>query len=179
MPDASVRRMAEGLQLGRWNARFGLYGREAMTAARLAIVREAVAGIPGAEVVARQYPGDAPASQVHPADHAQMGIPGLALLRMAEWRGGTPAHSDFSLVCPATAVDAQRQQALVQGEVEAAGFDYAGGSSPCAAGTPSRSRSSRSIARTRRCGHARKPCSSASSTAPPPPATRPIARTSP
>lgn len=132
MPEAAVQRMADGLQLGRWNARFGLYGSEAMTAARLAAVREAVAKIPDAELVVRQYAGNATAADVHPADHAQMGIPGLALLRMADWRGGAkPAHTDFSLVCPSTVLDVEKQQSLIQRLVEAGGFDYAGGFTLC------------------------------------------------
>ena len=131
MHEASVQAMANALHLGRWNARFGLYGNEAMTTARLATVRAAVARIDGAELVARSYPGDVSAEQAHPADHSQLGIPGLALLRMADWRGGEPAHTDFSLVCPATAVDVERQRELIQRETEAAGFDYAGGFTLC------------------------------------------------
>lgn len=131
MPEAAVQAMADGLHLGRWNARFGLYGNEALTAARLAAVRTAVAQTDGAELVARSYPGDVSAALAHPADHAQLGIPGIALLRMAEWRGGEPAHTDFSLVCPATAADAERQRSLIQRETEAAGFDYAGGFTLC------------------------------------------------
>lgn len=127
MSETAVQAMADGLGLGRWNARFGLYGDTAICAARLAVVRKMVNQIAGAELVVREYPGDVSAKDAHPADHAQLGIPGLALLRMAEWRGGTPAHTDFSLVCPATAQDAQRQHQFIQSNIEQSGFDYAGG----------------------------------------------------
>ena len=127
MPESAVQAMADGLGLGRWNARFGLYGPSAICSARLHVVRAFVEQIAGAELVVREYPGSVTAKEAHPADHAQLGIPGLALLRMAEWRGGTPAHTDFSLVCPATAKDANRQHELIQSSIELAGFDYAGG----------------------------------------------------
>lgn len=90
MPEHAVQAMAAALGLGRWNARFGLYGAASMTIARLGLVRQAVQALPGAQLETRQYPGDVDPARVHPADHAQLGIPGLALLRMAAWRGGTP-----------------------------------------------------------------------------------------
>lgn len=127
MSESAVQTMAEGLDLGRWNARFGLYGDATICAARLKIVRTMVNRIAGAELVVREYPGSVAAQDAHPADHAQLGIPGLALLRMAEWRGGAPAHTDFSLVCPATARDTHRQHQFIQSHIEQAGFDYAGG----------------------------------------------------
>ena len=64
---------------------------------------------------------------MHPADRAQLGIPSTDLIQMAAWRGGTPAHTDFSLVCPPTGRDAVRQMRLIRARVEARGFDYAGG----------------------------------------------------
>ncbi len=128
MPHDAVEAMAKGLQLGRWNARFGLYGPEVLTSARLQVVRRALErALPSAELSTRAYAGDVDPRQAHPADHAQLGIPGTALIRMAAWRGGNPAHTDFSLVCPATRADVDRQHALIQSGVERHGFDYAGG----------------------------------------------------
>ena len=127
IPESVVQQMADGLGIGRWNARFGLYGPEAMTAARLATVRAALNLMPSLDITTRSYAGEINPAQVHPADFAQLGIPSLALLRMAEWRGGNGAHTDFSLVCPATAADVERQRALMQSTVEVHGFDYAGG----------------------------------------------------
>ena len=127
MTETQVQAMADGLGLGRWNARFGLYGPDVLTAARLSVVREALLAVPGAELAHRRYEGPIDPAKVHPADFAQLGIPSTALLRMAAWRGGNPAHTDFSLVCPATATDVMRQHALIEREVQAHGFDYAGG----------------------------------------------------
>ena len=135
MPEVAVAALAAGLGLGRWNARFGLYGTEAMAAARLACVKAAVAKLPDAELVTRQYSGSVTAKDAHPSDHSQLGIPGLGKLRMAEWRSGlgstSAAHTDFSLVCPATANDVMRQLAIVQTEIEAGGLDYCGGITLC------------------------------------------------
>lgn len=127
MTETEVQVMADGLGLGRWNARFGLYGPAALTDARLSVVTEALVALPGAELAHRRYAGPIDPSTVHPADFAQLGIPSTALLRMAAWRGGSPAHTDFSLVCPATVTDVVRQHALIEREVQAHGFDYAGG----------------------------------------------------
>ncbi len=129
--DQAVQAAADALGLGRWNARFGLYGASALVDARIDLVRSALSRIDGAELIVHRYPGDVKASEVHPADHAQLGIPGTALVRMAAWRGGTPAHTDFSLVCPATLADVERQREIIQTEIEAHGFDYAGGFTLC------------------------------------------------
>ena len=64
---------------------------------------------------------------MHAADRAQLGIPSIELIRMAAWRGGTPAHTDISLVCAPTGAEALRQMRLVRSQVERHGFDYAGG----------------------------------------------------
>ncbi len=114
--------------IGRWNARFALYGPTPLVEARLAVVRAAVAAaLPAADLRVTTYPGDVDPATVHPADRAQLGIPSTDLIQMAAWRGGTPAHTDFSLVCPPTGADAVRQMRLIRARVEARGFDYAGG----------------------------------------------------
>jgi len=61
------------------------------------------------------------------ADRAQLGIPSTDLIQMAAWRGGTPAHTDFSLVCPPTGRDAVRQMEVMRARVEEHGFDNDGG----------------------------------------------------
>lgn len=83
--------------------------------------------VPGARFEARTYLSDAPPEAVRPADRAQLGIPSLDMVRVAAWRGGQPAHTDFSLVCPPTGRDAAKVMQLVREGVEAHGFDYAGG----------------------------------------------------
>jgi 4-cresol dehydrogenase (hydroxylating) len=127
MPDANVRMVCEALEIGWWNARFGLYGPDELAQARLNVVRRALERIPGVEVLARTYPGSPPLEQVHPADRVQLGIPSMDRVRMAGWRGGEPAHTDFTLVCPPKGADVVRQSQLIRRRAEEYGFDYAGG----------------------------------------------------
>jgi 4-cresol dehydrogenase (hydroxylating) len=128
LPDEAVDRITGTMGIGRWNARFACYGPAALTDARLAVVRAALhRALPDAALRVTTYPGDVDPATVHPADRAQLGIPSTDLIQMAAWRGGTPAHTDFSLVCPPTGRDAVRQMRLIRARVEARGFDYAGG----------------------------------------------------
>jgi 4-cresol dehydrogenase (hydroxylating) len=127
LSDAALDRMAKGLGLGRWNARFGVYGDTAMVAARLARIRSALAQVDGVELVVREYDGDVPPEQVHPADRAQLGVPSTELVRMGAWRARQPAHTDFSLVCAPIGADAVEAMRMIRAEVERCGFDYAGG----------------------------------------------------
>jgi 4-cresol dehydrogenase (hydroxylating) len=128
LPEEAIDRITAAMHIGRWNARFALYGPTELTAARLAVVRRAVdRALPDAELRVTTYPGDVDPDTVHPADRAQLGIPSTDLIQMAAWRGGTPAHTDFSLVCPPTGRDSVRQMRLIRERVEAHGFDYAGG----------------------------------------------------
>jgi 4-cresol dehydrogenase (hydroxylating) len=128
LPDGAIERITGAMGIGRWNARFALYGPAALVEARLAVVRRAVeAALPGVSLRVTTYPGDVDPAEVHPADRAQLGIPSTDLIQMAAWRGGTPAHTDFSLVCPPTGRDAVRQMELIRARVEEYGFDYAGG----------------------------------------------------
>jgi 4-cresol dehydrogenase (hydroxylating) flavoprotein subunit len=127
MPDSVVRKLCDGLDLGWWNARCALYGTEELAEARLSAVRHAFGQIPGIEVEVRSYPGSPVPTDVHPADRGQLGIPSTDLVRMAAWRGGDPAHTDFSLVCPTKGEHAVRQAQLIRHRLEEYGFDYAGG----------------------------------------------------
>ena len=128
LPEEAIDRITAAMHIGRWNARFALYGPAELTAARLDVVRRAVESeLPDADLRVTTYPGDVDPATVHPADRAQLGIPSTDLIQMAAWRGGTPAHTDFSLVCPPTGRDAVRQMRLIRARVEARGFDYAGG----------------------------------------------------
>ena len=135
MPDSAVRAICAALGLGWWNARFGLYGSEGLTETRLPVVRPAFERIPSVEVTARSYPGSPVPADVHPADRTQLGVPSTDLVRMAGWRGGEPAHTDFSLVCPPKGADAVRQAQLIRRRVEEFGFDYAGGFTTCSMAT--------------------------------------------
>lgn len=126
LPTEAIVAVAERIGIGYWNAKFGLYGAQEVVDAKLAVVGRAAERI-GATVDVRVYPGDVEPEAVHPADRAQLGIPSGDLIRMAAWRGGEPAHTDFSLVAPTTGVEAQRLVDLVAPVVRDAGFDHAGG----------------------------------------------------
>jgi 4-cresol dehydrogenase (hydroxylating) len=127
MPKEAVHRIRAALQLGSWNARFGLYGPQDLTQARLRLVRAALARIPGIEFDARTYAGTLDPANAHPADRVQLGLPSTDRVRMGGWRSGEPAHTDFALVCPPKGADALRQAQLIRRRVEEFGFDYAGG----------------------------------------------------
>ena len=127
LPDAAIREVMQKLDLGWWNAKFGLYGTQELADARFKAVQRAFERIPNAELVSNTYPGDVVPEQVHPADRAQVGVPSLDLIQMAAWRGGDPAHTDFSLVCPPTGADAVKQARFIRRRVEEFGFDYAAG----------------------------------------------------
>jgi len=127
MPDEAIRRICDELHLGWWNARFAVYGTPKVAQAKVEVIRQAFEKIPGLEFIARTYPGNPVPDQVHPADRAQLGVPSTDLIRMAGWRGGEPAHTDFSLVCPPKGADAVKQMRLIRARVEEHGFDYAGG----------------------------------------------------
>lgn len=109
---ASLRKV---LRPGRWNARIGLYGHEAMVAARRAILEQALAAIPGAELELRTYPGDAGPDRVEPRDLIAAGIPNQLLLdRLRDVFGPTIGHMDFSPVLPADGAAALRAERLVR-----------------------------------------------------------------
>lgn len=128
LPEEVVDAITGAMGIGRWNARFALYGPSPLVEARLAVVRAALeTALPNADLHVTTYAGDVDPAAVHPADRAQLGIPSTDLIQMAAWRGGTPAHTDFSLVCPPTGTDAVRQMKLIRTRLEARGFDYAGG----------------------------------------------------
>lgn len=127
MPLAAIKGFAEKVGVGYWNAKFGLYGAAEIVTAKLAVIRAAVGALPNAELEVREYAGDVDPSAVHPDDRSQLGIPSAELIQMAAWRGGTPAHTDFSLVCPTTGRDAADLVRQVRSIVEAAGLDHAGG----------------------------------------------------
>ncbi|MGE4410625.1 MAG: FAD-binding oxidoreductase [Sphingomonadales bacterium] len=111
------------LRPGRWNARIGLYGRSNMVAARRAILEQAVATIPGAELELRTYSGDVAPEDVEPRDLISSGIPNMVLIeRLKQTFGETLGHMDFSPVLPCTGAAAQRAETLVRGILDKYGL---------------------------------------------------------
>lgn len=103
------------LRPGRWNARIGLYGHEAMVNARRRVLEDALAAIPGVQLELRTYPGDAGPEDVEPRDLIAVGIPNQVLLeRLHDVFGKSVGHMDFSPVLPATGEAALKTEALVR-----------------------------------------------------------------
>lgn len=99
---------------GRVNARMGFYGHPSLISAREAIVRAAVAHIPGAVIDLRSYPGDVGPHQVHPLDLVPAGIPNQFLLDMLRKHfGPSVGHFDFSPIIPFTGEAAAQHEAMV------------------------------------------------------------------
>lgn len=106
------------LRPGRWSVRIGLYGDARMVATRRAILESAVAGLEGAVLDLRTYPGDAGRDVVEPRDLIPAGIPNQVLLeRLRAVFGETLGHMDFSPVVPLTGEFAQRIDRLVRATV--------------------------------------------------------------
>lgn len=107
-------RMSAVFPPGRVNARVGFYGHPSLISAREAIVRDAVAHIPGAVVDLRTYPGDVDPQQVHPLDLVPAGIPNQFLLDMLHQHfGPMVGHFDFSPIIPFTGEAAAKHEAMV------------------------------------------------------------------
>jgi 4-cresol dehydrogenase (hydroxylating) len=126
LTEAFYQRVMDELGTGYWNLRTALYGSEAVVDAQLERIRGAFAGISGVEVIARKIAG-ADASEetiaLHP-DRVQAGIPGLRLLDILGWWGGTGGHLDFSPVAPLRGADVRALTQLIRPEVERAGLDF-------------------------------------------------------
>lgn len=126
LAEAFYQRVMDELGTGYWNLRTALYGSEAVVDAQLARVREAFATVSGAEVIARKIAGADVSEEtitLHP-DRVQAGIPGLRLLDILGWWGGTGGHLDFSPVAPLRGADVRALTQLIRPEVERAGLDF-------------------------------------------------------
>jgi 4-cresol dehydrogenase (hydroxylating) len=128
MPLPVIQGVAEKFGLGFWNAKFGLYGDEAIVKAKIARIEKVLAtGLPQATLKTTFYPGDVAPEDVHPGDRGQLAIPSGDLLQMAAWRGGVPAHTDFSVVTTAEGPRAQELVDLIRARVNSYGLDHVGG----------------------------------------------------
>jgi len=117
-------KVQQKLNLGRWNAAFGLYGREDNIQADWKTIKKAVSHIPDLDFIERFYHQGDPIQ--HPRDMSQAGIPNLSEFGLVNWLG-SGGHIDFSPVAPLTKEHARRALNLVQSKVESYGFDFLGG----------------------------------------------------
>ena len=92
---------------GGWMVRFALYGREPVTEAQYALVREALTSVGDVHVGRRDYRGDEErcSTAIHD-DKVQGGVPGLELLEMFKRLNGEDAgHLDLSALGPLDGAD--------------------------------------------------------------------------
>jgi 4-cresol dehydrogenase (hydroxylating) len=96
MPESAIQRLMEGMGIGYWGMRFGLYGRAPVVAEKVKLVKAAFARIEGAELGVTQYRrGD----QIAPEHGTLAGIPSVDLMPL-NWLGGAGAHIECPLVIP-------------------------------------------------------------------------------
>jgi len=126
IPDSVLEEMKRRLNIGWWNMTFGIYGRSEVVAANAHIARAAFDGLPGARVEVTTIEGEALLRADRGGGGSRAGVPGLAGLRVADWRGGKGAHIDFSPLLPPRGEDAVRIHKLCRRIVEDAGQDYMG-----------------------------------------------------
>lgn len=124
MPDEIFPVIQEKLNLGRWNASFGLFGDEVTVNHAWAKIQKAVAKIKGLALIARVYhPGD---DILHPRDQSQAGIPSLTEFGLVNWMG-SGGHIDFSPVGPTTGRHTRELNDIVRKRVHEFGFDHLSG----------------------------------------------------
>ncbi|AWR20663.1 FAD-binding oxidoreductase [Aurantimicrobium photophilum] len=128
MPFEAIKAVTEKIGVGIWNAKFGIYGDDAIVKAKVAAVEAAVSSnLPDAKMSVHYYDDTVTIETAHPGDRGQLGIPSGDLIQMAAWRGGEPAHTDFSVVATTRGSEAQRLVDLVKETVNSYGLDHVGG----------------------------------------------------
>jgi 4-cresol dehydrogenase (hydroxylating) flavoprotein subunit len=120
-----VRRIMSERGVGWWNARWPLYGPEAVVDIQFARVEQALAQIPDVRVAARKFRG----AEVHEraetlGDRAAAGIASFEMLTMLNWWGGVGGHLDFSPIAPLRGDDAVELYRLIGPLLVGAGLDY-------------------------------------------------------
>lgn len=115
--------------LGMWNLRFALYGKENLIDAQFENISAALRHIPGLSVSGTKIRAkDIVPEELDQSGKVQAGIPDMELKNTSDWAGGEEGgHIGFSTVLPLRGQDARRITDLVRPASEAAGFDYIGG----------------------------------------------------
>ncbi|QCI13104.1 FAD-binding oxidoreductase [Pseudomonas putida] len=125
LPAEAKKAMAQKLGLGAWAARVGLYGSPEMMDAQFNAIAKAVAHLSGLTIVSRQYAGDAPAQDVHPADQALGGIPSMDLQEMMKWNGHQrPGHVGFAPIAPLSGADGKILMDVLNRHMAELGQDF-------------------------------------------------------
>jgi 4-cresol dehydrogenase (hydroxylating) flavoprotein subunit len=129
IPDTTIDRIANELDIGRWMMRFALWGDEVVVDHDFAKIKAAFERIPGADVRGEKVaPEDIPGRE-HPGDRIQGGVPNLDWNYMTGWYGGEQGgHIGFSPVVPLRSAEALKVNGLLRGLVENdAKLDYIAG----------------------------------------------------
>jgi 4-cresol dehydrogenase (hydroxylating) flavoprotein subunit len=131
VPDDIVRKMLGESGLGSWNLTFAIYGPEELVDAKLRIVQDAYAEIPGSQLSSKKW--DVKAEQPGPLtaamgpDSVQCGIPSLIALEVLKYRGEDGGHIGFSPVVAPSGKEAVKLANLVGTRCHEHGYDYYGG----------------------------------------------------
>jgi 4-cresol dehydrogenase (hydroxylating) len=125
IPDDVIETIKTKLNVGWWTQNFGLYGRADVVQANLRHVRTAYDRLPGVRFEVEVTEGDV-LKEPGRGGKPGTGLPGLAGLRVVDWRGGKGGHIDFSPVLPPRGEDAMRIYRLCRRIVEGGGQDFMG-----------------------------------------------------
>jgi 4-cresol dehydrogenase (hydroxylating) len=123
IPDDVIDEIAKKLGLGRWNGHFGIYDRSEMLDVRMRVVEDAFGKIPGVDIKATRYRGDAKPDEVAPWHQTRAGIAGMNAVSLPDWWGGRGGHLGLAPVSPLKGGDALRQAAITRKRFEEYGFD--------------------------------------------------------
>jgi 4-cresol dehydrogenase (hydroxylating) flavoprotein subunit len=114
--------------LGIWNLRFALYGKENVVDAQFENIKAALSTVPGIDITGTKMRSDEMDPEtLDQSGKVQAGIPDMQLLNTSNWAGGVGGHIGFSTVLPLTGRDGRKITDLVRPASEEAGFDYIGG----------------------------------------------------
>ncbi|KAL2202345.1 aryl-alcohol oxidase [Sarocladium strictum] len=123
LTDSELDRIAEQLNLGRWNFYGALYGPEPIRNAMWSVIKEAFSTIPGAKFF---FPEDVPENAVLHTRHKTMqGIPTFDELKWVNWLPNG-AHLFFSPIARVVGEDAMEQYAITKKRCHEAGLDFIG-----------------------------------------------------
>jgi 4-cresol dehydrogenase (hydroxylating) len=122
MPEAAVEAMLKAEKMGWWAVNLRLYGQPEVNAVHARVVRDAFARHTKAEFRTSTWTRGEPVTAASGA-----GVPSVASMQMADWRGGRGAHLTFSPALPPDGGLALAQARRAMARFREFGFDYYGG----------------------------------------------------
>tara|TARA_R110002003_G_scaffold3_15_gene82 strand:+ start:4943 stop:6133 length:1191 start_codon:yes stop_codon:yes gene_type:complete len=124
LSDQELDKIAQDLNLGRWNFYGALYGPEPIRQAMWAVVKQSFSAIPGAKFY---FPEDRKEenSVLHTRHKTMQGIPTLDELRWVSWLPNG-SHLFFSPIARVNGDDATKQFAITKQRCHEAGLDFIG-----------------------------------------------------